>query len=91
MAKVKVTQRSVYHKYAEIEIEAPDWLDELGVKETSEWLTDNEDKWVDKIDHKINISEFIFGNGVDDYDGMNEPESDSEWRYETEDGSGGHL
>ena len=23
-----------------------------------------------------------FGNGVDDYDGMNELESDSEWRFQ---------
>ena len=29
--------------------------------------------------------------GVDDYDGMNELEADTEWRYETSDGTGGHL
>jgi hypothetical protein len=83
--KVKIMQRSVYHKYAEIEVEVPKDVD------AQEWLMDNEEKWIDVIDTKINISEFVFGNGVNEYDGMNEPESESEWRYQCPDGYGGHL
>ena len=36
MAKVKVIQRSVYHKYAEIEVEVPDGLSDEYKDETSE-------------------------------------------------------
>jgi hypothetical protein len=32
-----------------------------------------------------------FGNGMEMHKGMNEVEADSEWRYETPDGIGGHL
>ena len=82
-------QRSVYHKYAEIEVEVPKDIKDDDVQE---YLIDNEEKWVDVIDTKINISEFVYGNGVDEYTGMNEPESDSEWRFDIVGKQyGGHL
>ena len=37
-------------------------------------------------------AEYEYGSGVDDYRGMNELESSSEWRYECEELElGGHL
>ena len=86
--KVKIMQRSVYHKYAEIEVDVPDLIDKR--TEVHEWLLNNEDKWVDALDTKINISEFVFGNGMDTYDWTDKDE-ESEWMYMGEDGIGGHL
>mgnify|MGYP003652178164 FL=1 len=82
--KVKIMQRSVYHKYAEIEVEVPKDVD------AQEWLMNNEEKWVDVMDTKINISEFVFGNGMDTYD-WTDRDGESEWMYMGDDGFGGHL
>lgn len=84
--KVKVIQRAVYHKYAEIEVEVP-----TNVDDHQEWLMENEDLWSEEMDKAIDDSEVLDGNGVDDYDGMNEPESSCEWRFQTPCGNGGHL
>ena len=70
--KVKIIQRSVYHKYAE-------------------WLLNNEELYVDKIDEAISEANFEYGTGIDDYRGMNFPEAESEWRFEYGDRYGGHL
>ena len=88
--KVKITQRSVYHKFAEVEIEAPNKLE---CNDLHEWLTDNEDLYIDKIDDKIHKAEYEFGFGLE-YTGMDEKDSESEWRFEvlTEgENYGGHL
>jgi len=88
--KVKITQRSVYHKFAEVEIEAPNNLE---CNDLHEWLTDNEDLYIDKIDDKIHKAEYEFGFGLE-YTGMDEKDSESEWRFEvlTEgENYGGHL
>jgi hypothetical protein len=87
--KVKIQQRQVYHKFAEIEIEIPNNVDEFDIQE---YVNDNEHLWIDDIENKLNESEFVYGNGLDDYKGMNEPESETEWRYECEElKTGGHL
>ena len=83
--KVKVINRSVYHKYAEVEIEIPD-----DVKDIQEWLIENEQTYIYEMDQSINESKYQFGSGLGDYKGMNDPESQSEWRYETKN-EGGHL
>ena len=83
--KVKIQNRSVYHKFAEVEVEIPD-----DVKDIQEWIIENEQTYIYEVDQSINESKYEFGSGVDDYKGMNEPESQSEWRYETEK-EGGHL
>jgi hypothetical protein len=89
--KVKIQQRSIYHKFAELEIEIPD-----NVKDIQDYLLNNENKWVENIDHKINEAEFTYGFGTDSYANsqynsfMNEPEEESEWIYKTDDESG-HL
>ena len=101
--QVKIMQRSVYHKYAEIEIEIPnDWNNKDGVEnyydeQINNYLHDNEHLYVDKIDEAISEADFEYGNGVNDYTGMNEPEAESEWRFEYKSDEygdryfGGHL
>ena len=87
--KVKIQQRSVYHKFAEVEVEVPNNLTE---EQVLEYLWDNEDIYVDKIDTAMSEANFEYGNGVDDYNGMNEPDSESEWRFECDQMKiGGHL
>jgi len=87
--KVKIQQRQVYHKFAEIEIEIPNDVDEFDIQD---YVNDNEHLWIDDIENKLNESEFVYGNGLDDYKGMNEPESETEWRYECDElKTGGHL
>ena len=89
--EVKIQNRSVYHKFAEVEIEVPD-----DVKDIQEWLFENEQTYIYEMDRSINESKYEFGFGVGSdanlhYNScMNEPESESEWRYETEK-EGGHL
>ncbi len=88
--KVKIMQRSVYHKYTEIEIEVPNLIDYKS--EIHDYLTNNEDLWADQMDAKFEESEYEFGSGVHDYEGMNESNSDSEWRFEIVGKQyGGHL
>mgnify|MGYP003673956500 FL=1 len=82
-------QRSVYHKYAEIEVEIPNTIKEEDVQP---YLIDNEDLYTDKIDEKLSKAEYVHGTGLYDFDGMEDAESDSEWRYEIiGQNYGGHL
>jgi hypothetical protein len=96
--KVKIQQRQIYHKFAEIEIEVDEdefdhyRLDNGKYTSIDEFIIYKEEEWIDDIENKLNESEFVSGNGVDDLKGMNEPESESEWRYECEElKTGGHL
>ena len=100
--KVKIQQRSVYHKFAEVEIEIDkkDYQEyiKFNTAKGNQWhdiqdyLIEHEDLYVDKIDKAMSEAEYEYGSGVDDYRGMNEPESSSEWRYECEELElGGHL
>ncbi len=91
--KVKIINRSVYHKYAEVFIEVPN---DMECNDIHEYLTDNENLYVDKIDQALNNAEYEYGSGLYEYRGMDE-ETDSEWRFEYEgdkEGNGyvgGHL
>tara|TARA_R110002012_G_scaffold9277_4_gene42815 strand:- start:2422 stop:2691 length:270 start_codon:yes stop_codon:yes gene_type:complete len=88
--KVKITQRSVYHKIAEIEIEIPDLIDDE--TEVQQYLIDNEYLFVDKIDKKINNAHLNFGFGLDNDAGLDEKDNESEWRYDiVGQNYGGHL
>jgi hypothetical protein len=96
--KVKIQQRQVYYKFAEIEFDIDEdefdhyRLDNGKYTSIDEFIIYKEEEWIDDIDNKLNESEFVSGNGVDDLKGMNEPESESEWRYECEElKTGGHL
>ena len=91
--KVKIMQRSVYHKYAEIEIEVPNEIEGYIMQEEDirDYLIENEDLYIDKIDDKISNAEYEFGFGCE-YTGMNEENSESEWRFEVVgENYGGHL
>jgi|TARA_R110000765_G_scaffold40648_1_gene87270 hypothetical protein len=88
--EVIVSNRSVYHKYTQIKVKVPNHVKDADV---NTWLQDNEDKWQEDMDKKVDKTECEFGFGLDS--GMNEPESESEWRYDVlickEHSSGGHL
>ena len=77
--KVKVQQRSVYHKFVEVEVEVPDSVE---LNNIQEWLINNDQLWSDQIDQAMLKAPIRLGNGVDYYYGMNELESDSEWRFQ---------
>ena len=82
--KVKVMQRSVYYKYAEIEVEVPKDVD------AQDWLNDNEHLWVDGLEKKMDKEEYESGMGMDTYDWTDREES-YECMYMCDDGFGGHL
>tara|TARA_Y100001972_G_C7642403_1_gene322762 strand:+ start:733 stop:1011 length:279 start_codon:yes stop_codon:yes gene_type:complete len=91
--KVKIINRSVYHKYAEVFIEVPNNIE---CNDIHEYLTDNENLYSDKIDQALNNAEYQYGSGLYEYRGMDE-NTDSEWRFEYEGDKqgvgymGGHL
>tara|TARA_R100001510_G_C7656142_1_gene215803 strand:+ start:79 stop:342 length:264 start_codon:yes stop_codon:yes gene_type:complete len=86
--KVKIIQRSVYHKYAEVEVEVPDGME---CNDVHEYLTENEDLYTDKMDQAISEVEYEYGSGLYEYRGMDE-DTDSEWRFECDELKfGGHL
>jgi hypothetical protein len=102
--KVKIQQRSIYHKFAEVEIYVDPvayehWkLDNGKYASLQEFLNENEDLYVDKIDEAMDKTTYEFGFGTDSdanshyNSSMNEPESESEWRYECDElKTGGHL
>ena len=84
-------QRSVYHKYAEVGVEVPNGME---CNDIHEWLTNNENLYIDKIDEAISEANFEYGSGVNDYTGMTDTNAESEWRFEYGDKTnryGGHL
>jgi len=76
----------VYHKYAEVEIEIPN-----DVEDVQNYLVCNENLYVDKIDVAISEANLQYGTGVNDYTGMTDTNAENEWRYELPNGNGGHL
>ena len=62
--KVTISQRRVYHKYVEVEIEIPDNVDSNDIHE---YLTENEELYNDKIDKALDKAEYKFGFGCDEY------------------------
>jgi len=93
--KVKIQQRSVYHKFAEVEIEVPDHIKEDMLVD---WIYRNEHLYTDNMDNAIGKAEYEFGFGTDcdsnqyNKSCMDETHSESEWRYECDKLKlGGHL
>ena len=85
--KVRIQNRSVYHKFVEVEVEIPN-----DVEDVQQYLVSNEHLYVDKIDKAMDETSLVFGTGLYDFDGMDDAETDSEWRYEiVGQNSGGHL
>ena len=92
--KVKIMQRSVYHKYAEIEVEVPNEIEGYIMQEKDIWgyLSENEDLFIDEIDKKLSKAEYEFGFGLDNDGGLNEKDNESEWRFDIVGKQyGGHL
>lgn len=85
--KVKIMQRSVYHKYAEVEVEVPN---ELECNDIHEWLHNNENLWCDKLQVALDEASLDFGFGMDTGDWTDRNEG-TEWRFEYGDKYGGHL
>ena len=95
--KVKIQQRSVYHKFAEVEIEIDKddlehfLIDNGKFTTIHDYLLEKSHLYDDQIDNKISTSEYLYGKGLDSYRGMDE-DSNSEWRYECDELKiGGHL
>lgn len=85
--KVKIQNRSVYYKFAEVEIEIPN-----DVEDIQDWLIENEQTYTYEMDASIDKAEYVPGTGLYDLKGMEDSDSDSEWRYECEEKKiGGHL
>ena len=92
--KIKIQQRSVYHKFAEIEIEVPDTI----TKDNLQDYLENRGDIDEKIDKAISKAEYEYGFGCD-YDAnqnnnsaMTEKESETEWRFDCDKLKfGGHL
>ena len=83
--KVKIMQRSIYHKIAKVEVEIPD-----DVQDIHQYLIDNSELYDDSMDYKTSHAPYKFGFGLGK--GMDEKESESECRYECEQlKTGGHL
>ena len=93
--KVKIIQRSVYHKIAEVEVKVPnDWRkydgDDNYYTHINDYLFDNDHLYTEKMDEKISNAKYEFGFGLGD--GMEEVDQASEWRYDVEgENYGGHL
>jgi hypothetical protein len=88
---VTITERRVYHKVAKITIELPK---DLPLEDTSEWLSDNEDKWEQALDNEFNHAELDYSLGLDNplCKHMNEPMADRETRYDINNEKyGGHI
>lgn len=94
--KVKIQTRQVYHKFAEVEIEVCEddlnhfKLDNGKFTTLHDYLLCKEDLYVDKIDEALSKADYVHGDGLWCVPGMDDEESDSEWRYETSE-VGGHL
>jgi len=88
--KVILSNRSIYHKYAEIEIDIPD---DIKTEDISEWVNNNSDTYANSLDCQVSDASYEFGFGIDG--AMNEVDSESETRYDVMVDSkiinGGHL
>lgn len=87
--KVRISQRVVYHKTAEVEIDIPDNIE---LDDVSDYLNENEHLFVERLDNKMSVSDYEYGFGMGigaDWTDENFP---SETRYDIdEEKFGGHL
>ena len=87
--KVKIINRSVYHKIAEVEVEVPDGME---CNDIHEYILDNPGIYENEIDEAMNEAKYEFGFGLKNDAGLDEKDSESEWRFEYgDDRCGGHL
>ena len=87
--KVKIINRSVYHKVAEVEVEVPD---NIKKEEVLDYLNEYSQMYEYEMDEAINEAKYEFGFGLDNDKGLDEKDEESEWRYEiVGQNYGGHL
>lgn len=87
--KVKIINRSVYHKVAEVEVEVPD---NIKKEEVLDYLNEYSQMYEYEMDEAINDAKYEFGFGLDNDEGLDEKDEESEWRYEiVGQNYGGHL
>ena len=87
--KVKIMQRSVYHKYAELEIEVPN---DIKDEDVFDYLTDNPQMYEYEMDSAVNEAEYEYGNGISLDDAWTDWSEESEWRFDIVGKNyGGHL
>jgi len=96
--KVKIQQRSVYHKFAEVEIEVDEvelkgWMDDAEAEgkytDIQEYLNYNCHLYDEKIDEAMSKASYEYGVGTERNGTYF---SESEWRFECEElKTGGHL
>jgi hypothetical protein len=87
--KIKIAQRKVYYKYAEIEIDIPNDIDEY---DTQQYLNDNEHLWSDALFDATQKSDYQEGFGLHENGGFTDHTEDVEWLFRrANNGIGGHL
>ena len=85
--KVRISQRVVYHKIAEVEIDIPDNIE---LDDVSDYLNENEHLYTNEIEKKASEKEIEWGFGLGK--GMEDQDQDEEWRFDIdEEKFGGHL
>jgi len=96
--KVQISQRVVYHKYSEIEIEIDQdeyeqWKLANGeYDDLEDYLQEHVDLWEEKILNAHDNAELQVNSGIRNYDGLSDAEVDWELRYDCEElKTGGHL
>ena len=93
--KTKIKVRRVYYKYAEIEVDVPNELDDDWIGLT-DYLHDNPNKWESKLELAIDNAKLERGLGMDSDDGWTDIRDSEEIRYEVDFDKdsykmGGHL
>jgi hypothetical protein len=85
--EVKISSRTIYHKYCEVWVEIPKDLPEDKV---ADWLFENENKWNDAISDANGEAQLDFGFGLGD--GMDDKDEEHEMRFDiVGENYGGHL
>ena len=86
---VRVSQRRVYHKIAELEIVLPD---NIKLDDVSDYLIDNEHLFVDRLDNKMSACTYEYGFGMGIGADWTDQDQEVETRYDIESEKyGGHL
>ncbi len=88
--KVRISQRIIYHKIAEVEIDIPDNIE---LDDVRDYLIENEELlWVDELDNKMSASDYEYGYGMDIDSSWTDKDQDGETRFDIdEEKFGGHL
>jgi len=96
--KVIISQRVVYHRYSEVEIEIDeDDLEDFELQNSftnglDDYLMENAHLYDEQLNEAHDKAEYNEGTGLYDFKGMDDAESDWEIRYDCgELKTGGHL